>query len=86
MSADSLLAAVEKVRAARAAVRILGPAHKSRVAELQRARSAQVLAESALREESLRLGIIVTVLDPEPERGEQVVCARTLKGYGDFSE
>jgi len=81
MSTTELLATIGKVRTARAAVRALGPRIKSKEAEVQRAHSVLALAESELREQGLRLGIRVTVLDPEPERGEQVVHARTLAGY-----
>lgn len=75
-----LLAIVEKVRTARAAVRDLGPRIKSKEAEIQRAHSVLALAESELREAGARLGIRVTLVEKEPER-DQVVCARTLKGY-----
>jgi len=81
MSADNLLAAIDKVRSLRAVVCGLGPRIKSKEAEIQRAHSALALAEARLREESARLNIRVTVCDPEPERREQMVCARTLKGY-----
>ena len=75
-----LLATVEKVRTARAAVRSLGVNCASKAEALTKARSVLALAESELREQGKRLGVCITVLDAEPER-EQVVCARTLKGY-----
>lgn len=55
--------------------------HDDRAEQISKARSAVAMAESALREESKRLGIFVTVLEPEAERRGQQVCARTLPGY-----
>ena len=82
MSTEKLLTLIENVRTARAAVRALGAYHQSKAEKFTKARSALALAESALREESLRLGICVTVLEPEREHREPMVCARTLPGYG----
>ena len=75
-----LLTTIEKVRTARAAVRDLGVNCKSKAEQFTKSRSLLSLAESELREHGKRLGVCITVLDAEPER-EQVVCARTLKGY-----
>jgi hypothetical protein len=69
------------VRTAREDVRAFGSNHKCRAEQIAKARSALTLAESALREEGKRLGVCITVLEPEQEPGEQMVCARTLKGY-----
>jgi hypothetical protein len=80
MSADQLIAAIEKVRTAREAVRALGVNCASKAAQFAAARSALALAESELREQGKRLGICVTVIEKEPER-DQVVFARTLAGY-----
>lgn len=82
VSTDQLIATIEKVRTARAAVRALGPRIKSKEPEIQRAHSVLALAESELREAGAWLGIRVTLIEKEPER-DQVVCARTLKGYTD---
>ena len=82
MNTDQLIATIEKVRTARAAVRALGANHKCKAEQFTTARSVLALTESELREHGKRLGVCITVLDAEPER-EQVVCARTLKGYTD---
>lgn len=80
MSTDQLIAAIEKVGTARAAVRALGTNCASKAAQFAKARSALALAESELREQGKRLGVCITVVEAEPER-EQVACARTLAGY-----
>lgn len=80
MSTTELLAAIEKVKAARAAVRALGVNCASKAGQFAKCRSVLALAESELREHAKRLGVCITVIDAEPER-EQVCCARTLAGY-----
>ena len=81
MSTDQLLTVIDKVRAARDVVRNLGHRVKSKEAEHNKAHAALALAESELREVGTRLGIRVTVIDPELERNGEQVCARTLRGY-----
>jgi hypothetical protein len=83
---DQLFASIEKVRTAREVVRNLGQRVRGKEAEHLRAHSALSLAESELREQGLRRGIRVTVLDPEPERGVEQVLARTLRGYKNSEE
>jgi hypothetical protein len=83
LSAEQLLATIEKVRTAREAVRALGYNHKSKAEQFEKTRTALALADSELREQGKRLGVCITVLDAEPEPGEQMVHARTLAGYTD---
>ena len=86
MDATKLFEAIANVREARTVVQKLGANRVSKTDERQRARSTLALAESKLREEGLRLDIRVTVLDPEPERRAEQVCARQLKGYRDTED
>jgi hypothetical protein len=72
---SDIVAAVDKVKAARAVLASFRPGKDA----AQAARTALALAESELREIGKRHGISICILQPEPSN--ECIGARTIKNW-----